>query len=213
MASSSVVTVYGTAASGNCYKIALLLAQLQRDCRWVEIDILKRESRTPEFLARNPNGRVPVVEIDGHHLAESNAIIYFFAQGTPFWPADAWQQAQTLQWMFFEQYSHEPYIATSRFIVTLLRKAEEMRAVLDEKRPRGYAALDVMERHLQTRAFFVGERYGLADIALYAYTHVAHEGGFDLAGYPAIRAWCQRVAAQPRHIPMTASDRAAPLAI
>lgn len=204
MASSEGITVYGTAASGNCYKIALLLTQLQRAYRWVEIDILKRESRTPEFLARNPNGRVPLVEVDGRYLAESNAILYYFAQGTPLWPADAWQQAQTLQWMFFEQYSHEPYIATARFIVKMLRKAEEMRAVLEEKLPRGYAALDVMENHLQRQPFFVGERYGLADIALYAYTHVADEGGFDLGGYPAIRAWCRRVTQQPRYVAMAA---------
>lgn len=199
-------TVYGMSASGNCYKVRLLLEQLGERYDWRETDIMKGETRTPAYLRDvNANGKVPAIILDdGRRLAESNAILAYLAEGSAFWPAERFARAEALQWMFFEQYSHEPYIATSRFIIKFLRKAEEMRAVLEEKRPRGYAALDVMESHLQRHPFFVGGCYGLADIALYAYTHVAQEGGFDLAGYPAIRAWCQRVAAQPRHAPMAA---------
>lgn len=198
-------TVYGMADSGNCYKVKLALEQLALPYRWVEVDSTRGETRTPQFLARNPNGKVPTLELeDGSFLPESNAILFYLAEGSPLLPADRTGRARALQWMFFEQYSHEPYIATARFIVKMLRKAEEMRAVLEEKRPRGYAALDVMENHLQRQPFFVGERYGLADIALYAYTHVADEGGFDLGGYPAIRAWCRRVTQQPRYVAMAA---------
>jgi len=191
--------------SGNGYKVRLVLAQLAIPYERVELDIERGETRTPEFLAKNPNGRIPVLEYaPGRFLAESNAIAFYLADGTPLLPDDRLGRAEVLQWMFFEQYSHEPYIATSRHWI-LTGKAAERRALLDAKREPGYAALGVMERRLRDRAFFVGERYSIADVALYAYTHVAHEGGFDLGGFPRVREWLARVAAQPRHVPITAA--------
>jgi glutathione S-transferase len=195
--------VYGDRISGNCYKVKLLLTQLGRKFDWVDIDVLKGETRTPEFLAMNPNGRVPVLTIKpGVHLAESNAILCYLADGTPYLPEDRLERARVLQWLFFEQYSHEPYIATSRFWIRYLDGAETHREKLAEKRPGGEAALGMMEGELRARDWFASGRYTIADIALYAYTHVAHEGGFDLAPYPAIRAWLRRVEAQPGYAPM-----------
>ncbi len=168
------------------------------------MDILKGETRTAEFLQKNPNGRIPVLEVEtGRFLAESNAIMFYLAEGTLFLPEDRWERTQALQWMFFEQYSHEPNIATSRFWLMHGELTEERRAALPQKRTLGYAALDVMEKHLTGRTFFVGDRYSIADIALYAYTHVAHEGGFDLGAYPQVRTWLERVRAQPKYIPIT----------
>jgi glutathione S-transferase len=191
-------------ASGNGYKVRLLLTQLGIPFERVEIDILKGETRTPEFLRKNPNGRIPVLEVaPDKYLAESDAILFYLAEGTPFLPSDRWLRAETLQWFFFEQYSHEPNIATSRFWLKYFPIDEEKRAALATKQKLGYAALDVMERHLSGRRYFVGDAYSVADIALYAYTHVAHEGGFDLDRYPQIEAWLERVRAQPRHIPIT----------
>ena len=196
--------LYDFLPSGNGYKVRLLLAQLDIPFELIELDILKGETRTPEFLRKNPNGRIPVLEIEpGVFLAESNAILFYLAEGTPFLPDGKWERAQVLQWMFFEQYSHEPNIATSRFWLHYLELTPERRAALAEKQRLGYAALDVMERHLTSRAYFVAERCTIADVALYAYTHVADEGGFDLGRYPAIRAWLERVRAQPGHIPIT----------
>jgi len=195
-----VLTLYDYLPSGNGYKVRLLLSQLGTPFRLVEKDILKGETRTPEFLAINPNGRIPVLELDdGRRLAESGAILFYLADGTPLLPDDRYTRGEVLQWMFFEQYSHEPYIAVARFWTHYLGKAVDA-----EKIERGYQALDVMERHLASRRFFVAERYSIADIALYAYTHVAHEGGFDLAAYPHVRTWLARVAAEPRHVPITA---------
>jgi glutathione S-transferase len=195
--------VYGDHESGNCYKIRLLLSHLDRSYEWVDVDILARETRTPEFLAKNPNGRVPVLELDdGSYLAESNAILWYLARGTDFVPNRPLDQAKTLEWMFFEQYSHEPYIATSRYWIHYLGAREQYRDKLDEKREPGYAALGVMERHLAANPFLVGPRMTLADIALYAYTHVADEGDFDLQRFPAVRQWLDRVAAVPGHIAM-----------
>ncbi len=189
--------------SGNCYKIRLLLTQLQIPFEIIEIDILKQESRTPEFLVKNPNGRVPVLETpDGKFLAESNAIMFYLSQDTEFFPADKWQQAKVMEWLFFEQYSHEPYIATSRYWITLLGKADEYREALHQKKEPGYAALRVMEKHLEKNRFFVGDRYTIADIGLFAYTHVAPEGGFDLTPFLAIQAWIQRIMGQPRYFNM-----------
>ncbi len=196
--------LYEFPGSGNCYKISLLLTQLGLDFEAVKVDILKGESRTPAFLAINPNGRVPVLQVDDRYLPESNAAMWYLAEGTPLLPADRFERAQALQWMFFEQYSHEPYIATVRYWVSILGEAEGHRREIDERMPRGYAALDVMERHLETREYFVGGGYSIADIALYAYTHVAHEGGFDLAPYGAINAWLERVEAQPGFVAMAA---------
>ena len=190
--------LYGFTGSGNCWKPAVLMRQLGQPFEWVEVDILKGESRTPEFLARNANGRVPLLEVDGHYLAESNAMLCFLAEDTELFPDDRWQRARILEWMFFEQYSHEPYIATVRFWVRMLHKQDEWRDRIAEAMVKGHAALGVMERQLQKTGFIAGDHYSIADIALYAYTHVAHQGGYDLGAYPAINAWMQRVEAQPK---------------
>ena len=198
-----MLTVHGMSQSGNCHKVRLLLDQLALDYEWREIDILRGESRTDAFLTMNPNGRVPVLEIEpGVFLPESNAILCYLADGTRLWPQERLMRARTLSWMFFEQYSHEPYVAVARFICRFLPADNPRRSELPRLLERGYEALDVMERHLAAEPFFVGGSYSIADIALYAYTHVAHEGGFDLGDYTAISAWLNRVAAQPRHSPM-----------
>jgi glutathione S-transferase len=193
-------------SSGNGYKVRLLMAQLGLPFERVEYDIDRGETRTPEFLEKvNANGRVPVLETDGGELLpESGAILFYLAEGTPFLPEGRFERADVLRWMFFEQYSHEPNIATPRFWITHhIEMTEERRLSLETKRKLGYAALGVMEGHLADHDFFVAERYSIADIALYAYTHVADEGGFDLAGFPAVRAWFERVRSQPGHIPIT----------
>lgn len=199
-----MLTVYGDLQSGNCYKIKLLLSQLGLPHDWVHVDIREKQTRTPEFLAKNPNGKIPLLELEeGGCLAESNAILHYLAEGTPFLPSERFEHAQVLQWLFFEQYSHEPYIASSRYIILYLGRPPEYEAKLEEKRAPGYAALGVMERHLASRQFFVGERYTIADIGLYAYTHVAQEGGFDVSGFPAVQAWLERVKSQQKHITMS----------
>lgn len=196
-------TLYGDSESGNCYKPRLLMEHLETPYRWVETSVLKKATRTPEFLAKNPNGRVPLLELEPDvYLAESNAMLYYLSQGTPYFPTDRLAQARVMQWLFFEQYSHEPYIATSRFWIHMLQAEDEYREKLAERKAPGYAALDVMEQHLSEHDFFVDERYSIADIALYAYTHVAEEGKFELSGYPAIRAWFERVINVPGHVPM-----------
>jgi glutathione S-transferase len=194
--------VFGDVWSGNCYKVKLALTQLSLPHAWVAVDLTKGETRTPQFLARNPNGKTPVLELpDGQFLAESNAILCYLADGTPLMPTDRLARARALQWMFFEQYSHEPYIAVARFWKHFLDKlSPQQEANLPDIMKKGHAALDVMEKHLATRTFFVDDRYGLADIALYAYTHVADEGGFDLSSYPNVTAWLARVKAQPGHV-------------
>src|ERR687885_552881 len=192
---------YDFLPSGNCYKVRLLLTQLGIPFERVEVNILQGETRTPDFIGKNLNGRIPVLEIEpGKFLSESNAILFYLSEGTQFLPNDSWERAQVLQWLFFEQYSHEPYIATSRFWISILGKADEYRDALNQKRKPGYAALTVMETHLTNRQFLVGEHYTIADIGLFAYTHVADEGGFDLARFPAIQAWLERVKVQPKHI-------------
>ena len=192
------VTVHGMTASGNCFKVRLLLEQLGHPYRWIEVNSAAGETRTPDYLAMNPNGKVPLLELsDGRLLAESNAILCFLAEGSALWPLDAWHRAQALQWMFFEQYSHEPYIAVARFIMGWLPEDSARRADLPRLHERGYQALDVMEKQLLNRDFLVESGYSVADIALYAYTHDAHRGGFDLQAYPAIRAWLARVEATP----------------
>ena len=190
--------------SGNGYKVRLLLTQLGRPFDRIEYDIDRGETRMPAFLRLNPNGRVPVLELeDGRFLAESDAILVYLAEGTPYLPDDRFERALVLQWLFFEQYSHEPNIATLRYWLTHRLLDDERRAMVESKRRQGYAALEVMERHLGSHRYFVGERYSVADIALYAYTHVAEEGGFDLGPYAAVRRWLGRVASEPRHIPIT----------
>ena len=198
-----MITVHGFSSSGNCHKLRLLLEQLGRDYRWIETDSSRGETRTPAFLAKNPNGRVPLIELDdGRRMAESNAILCWLAEGTPYFAGDAWQRAQALSWMFFEQYSHEPYIAVARFIRGWTPAGSPRRADLPMLRERGHQALAVMERHLLSAPWFTGADYGIADIALFAYTDVAGEGGFDLAPYPAIRDWLARVRATPGFVPM-----------
>ncbi|MEO6076920.1 MAG: glutathione S-transferase family protein [Dokdonella sp.] len=200
-----MLTVYGMKASGNCYKLELVLEQLKIAHRWVDIDSTRGETRTPEYLAMNANGKVPLLQSDdGSFLAESNAILCYLAEGSPLLPTDRWQRAQMLQWLFFEQYSHEPHIAVARFICRWLDADHPRRVELPRLLERGHAALAVMDRHLQGREFFVGCGYTIADIALYAYSHAAGEGGFDLSLYPAIRAWLDRVRAQERHVSMNA---------
>ncbi len=196
--------LYDYLPSGNGYKVRLLLTQLGISFERIEMDIVDGATRNPDYLNKNPNGRIPLLETDeGIHLAESNAILFFLADGTPMLPDRSLDRARVLQWMFFEQYSHEPNIATSRHWIQHLELTEERRARLEEKRALGHEALAVMEAHLATNDFFVARRYSIADIALFAYTHVAPEGGFDLASYPRVRAWIERVASQLRHIPIT----------
>lgn len=197
------LTLYGDSKSGNCYKIELLCAELDIAYVWKEVDILAGETRTPDFLAKNPNGKIPLLKLpDGRHLAESNAMLVYLADGTPFVGVDRYGRAEVLQWLFYEQYSHEPNIATSRFIVRFLGSPPERQAALTEKREAGYAALSLMERHLKQQPFFAAGGFSIADIALYAYTHVANEGGFELSEYDAIAAWMARIEARPAYRPM-----------
>jgi len=195
--------VYGMAASGNCYKIKMALERLGLPYRWHEVDVVGGETKGAAFKALNPNGKVPVLQLpDGQLLAESNAILWYLAQDSTLWPAERLAQAEVMQWLFFEQYSHEPYIATVRFWVKFAGKANEMADEIAKRRVQGYRALDVMERRLTDRAYLAGEHCTIADLALYAYTHVAEEGGFTLGDYPAIGAWMKRVAAAPQHVQM-----------
>lgn len=188
--------VYGMAASGNCHKVKLALDLLGLPYQWREVDLMKGGTRTPEFLAMNPNGKVPVLAIDGStFLPESNAILCYLGEGTKLVPEERLERARMLQWMFFEQYTHEPAIAVARFIRVFLRNDDDPR--LPDLIKRGSAALGVMERGLAGRNFFAGDSLSLADLALFAYTHKAGDGGFDLGPYPAVRAWLARVAATP----------------
>ena len=199
-----MLRLYDNHLSGNGYKPRLLLAHLRRSYERVELDILKGETRTPEFLALNPNGRIPVLALeDGTCIAESNAILHYLAEGSRFLPSGRLARAITLQWMFFEQYSHEPNIAVARHWIQHVDMTEARRVQLPAKQEGGHAALAVMENRLREADWFVGDAMTVADIALYAYTHVAEEGGFDLDLYPAVKAWLARVAEQPGHVPMT----------
>jgi len=196
--------LYDSRVSGNCYKVRLLLAHLGLDFERREVDVVDRSGRLELLGELNPGLRVPTLVLDdGRPLAEANAILSYFAEGTPYLPEDRYERAQVLQWMFFEQYSHEPNIAVVRFWVRYSGDPPEEDKI-EARRTAGYAALDSMERHLAGRKFLVSERFTIADISLYAYTHVADEAGFDLSGYPAIRAWLDRVAEQPGHQPITA---------
>ena len=196
--------LYNSQRSGNCYKVRLLLAQLGIPFDKHEVDVVDRENRAELLGDKNPALRVPVLELaDGRHLAESNAIIWYLADGSAYLPDDPFERAQVLQWMFFEQYSHEPHIAVARFWISILGQEERYREQIARRHELGYLALEGMERYLAGRTWFVGDRYTIADIALYAYTHVADEGGFDLSGYPEIKAWLSRVAAEPGYVAIT----------
>ena len=190
--------IYGDVNSGNCYKVKLLATQLGVPFEWINVETLKKETQSLEFLKKNPNGKIPLLETeDGRFLAESNAILHFLAEGTSFLPQDRYKHAQVLQWLFFEQYSHEPYIATARYIIRYLGRPPEMEQALQAKMAPGNKALRVMEEHLQSRSYFVDDRYTIADIGLFAYTHVANEGNFSLAEFPSICKWIDRVKSQP----------------
>ena len=200
-----MLTLYEFSSSGNCYKLRLAMTQLGIAFRRIEKDITRGETRTADFLAINPNGRIPVlVAPEGQVLPESNAALWYLARESQFMPKDAFQQAQVLQWMFFEQYNHEPNIATSRYWIHVLGEREKYAEALLEKQQKGHDALGVMEAHLSGRDFFVGSDYSIADIALYAYTHVADQGGFSLDAYPEIRGWLERVERQPVYVSMEA---------
>ena len=192
--------LYDSAVSGNCYKVRLLLAQLGIPYERQELSVVDRSARQEILGGLNPALRVPTLVLDDERaLGESDAILWWLGDGTAFVPTDPWERAKVLQWMFFEQYSHEPHIAVARFWLHMLGAAPSEEA-LAEKQRLGYLALDALEGGLVGQEFLVGGRYSIADIALYAYTHVAGEGGFDLGRYPAIRGWLARVAAQPGHV-------------
>jgi glutathione S-transferase len=201
-------TLYQDSRSGNCHKVVMTAAYLGLPLKTVEIDVVAGLTRTPAFLAKNPNGRVPALELDdGRILPESNAIVWYLAEGSDLIPQDRFARGQMLQWMFFEQYSHEPYIAVARFWLKFAPKDKlrEKEHLIPEWHAKGNAALGVMEDRLRQRSWFVGERYSLADIALFAYTHNANEAGFELSKYPAVEAWLARVRATKNFVPMKVS--------
>lgn len=193
--------IYGDANSGNCYKIKLLCHFLNLDYQWIDVDILAGDTKNTAFLAQNPNGKIPLLVLDnGRTLSESNAILNYLARGSRFYPDEPFTQAKVQQWQFFEQYSHEPYIAVARFIAKYLGLPKEKEAEYQAKQVGGQKALAVMEQQLTHTNYLTGEQLTTADIALYAYTHVAHEGGFELAHYPAIEQWLKRIQAQPNYV-------------
>jgi glutathione S-transferase len=199
------VLLYNSAVSGNCFKVRLLLTQLGIPYETVEVDVVDRSNRKELLGELNPALRVPTVVLDdGRPLGESNAILWYFADGTPFVPDDDYERAQVLQWLFFEQYSHEPMIAVARFLRMYSGEPERFERQRERLLAGGYAALDAMESGLGGREFLVGDGYSIADISLYAYTHVADEGGYDLDAYPAIRGWLRRVREQPGHVAIDA---------
>jgi glutathione S-transferase len=205
-------TLYSMQRSGNCYKVRLALAQLREPYKLIEIDVIKGESRTPDFLAKNPDGHVPLLEVaPGRYLAESNAILWYIAGGTALAPEDRIERAEALQWMFFEQHSLEPNIGAAYFWLALIKGGRELQShALEDWMENGYRALGVMETHLTRHRFFVADHFTIADIALYAYTHVADQCDFDLSRFPAIGAWLARVTEEPGYIPMTWQPELAP---
>ncbi|MFX6314090.1 glutathione S-transferase family protein [Acinetobacter baumannii] len=195
--------IYGDVDSGNCYKIKLLLSLLNIHHRWIHVDILNKDTQTAEFLSLNPNGKIPVLVLDdGRVLSESNAILGYLAEGTELIPADPYMKAKMYQWMFFEQYSHEPFIAVARFINKYLELPPERIEEYHKLQPKGHKALSIMNKALVGHDYLVGNKFTIADIALYAYTHVAEEGGFDLKLYPNIQEWCQRIQKYPKYVSM-----------
>ena len=201
------IQFYGDSISGNCYKLQLACAELAIEYIWHEMDILAGDTRTDQFLALNPNGKVPLMVLpDGRRLPESNAIMSYLADATPLAGIDRYAKASVLQWLFFEQYSHEPFIATSRFIVKYLGSPGDRQADLEAKQSGGYKALAVMEQQLAEHEFIANDEYSIADIALYAYTHVADEGGFDLGEYTSVKEWFRRIESRPGYVPMRDSS-------
>ncbi|ANC37159.1 TPA: glutathione S-transferase family protein [Acinetobacter baumannii] len=195
--------IYGDVDSGNCYKIKLLLSLLNINHRGIHVDILNKDTLTAEFLSLNPNGKIPVLVLDdGRVLSESNAILGYLAEGTELIPADPYMKAKMYQWMFFEQYSHEPFIAVARFINKYLGLLLERIEEYHKLQPKGHKALSIMNKALVEYDYLVGNKFTIADIALYAYTHVAEEGGFDLKLYPNIQEWCQRIQKYPKYVSM-----------
>ena len=196
--------IYGDARSGNCYKLQLLCAELGLEYDWRDVDILAGETHSKEFLRMNPNGKIPLLVVDDEYcLPESNAIMTYLADGHALAGTDRRRRADIMSWMFFEQYSHEPYVGTARFIIKYLGNPPDRSQALVEKQQGGYRALNILEQQLSAKNFVAGDDYSLADIALFAYTHVADEGGFDLSTYAAINAWIGRIRARPAFVPMT----------
>jgi glutathione S-transferase len=197
--------LYDSQLSGNCYKVRLLLTVLGIPFERVELDVIDRSNRRDVLGGKNPALRVPTLELDdGEHLAESNAILWYLRDGTPYLPNDPLERARVLQWMFFEQYEVEPNLAVARFWISILSEREKYAADLESKWRAGNRALAALDEHLEGRDWLVGDAYSIADISLYAYTHVANEGGFDIGQYPAVRAWLDRAAARPGHVPIEA---------
>ena len=198
-----MITLFGDIVSGNCYKAYLLLNLLDIDFKWVNVDIMKGEAATDSFRQMNPNAKIPLLQLDsGELIAESNAILNYLADGTEFLPTDPFLRAKVLEWQFFEQYSHEPFIAVARFINKYQGLPDARRAEYESKQPGGHKALSIMDARLSEHNYLVNEQYTIADISLYAYTHVAHEGGFDLSAYPAINTWMKAIESHPRHVTM-----------
>ena len=203
MPKESVVKIYGDIQSGNCYKVKLLTSLIEIEHEWIEVDILANETQTDSFLTKNPNGKIPLLELeDGSCISESNAILHYLASNTPLIGNSRFTSAKILQWQFFEQYSHEPFIAVARFIAKYLGLPEDRKAEFEAKQAGGHKALKVMEEQLQKTPYLVGDELTVADISLYGYTHVAHEGGFDLSEYPAIQQWIERIQSNPKYISM-----------
>lgn len=195
--------IYGDIQSGNCYKVKLLASLLDIEHEWIHVDILEGETNTREFLSKNPNGKIPLLELeDGHYLWESNAILNYLAEGSEFLPVDNFERAKVLQWQFFEQYSHEPYIAVARYIAKYLGLPDNRKSEYEARQEGGHKALAVMETQLSRTPYLTGERLTIADISLYGYTHVAHEGGFDVTRYPAVCTWLKKIASHPKYIKM-----------
>lgn len=202
-----MIKIYGDSQSGNCYKIKLLCSFLQLEHEWYHVDILAGDTKQTDFLSKNPNGKIPLLALpDNRYLTESNAILNYLAADTDLLPTDNFALAKVQQWQFFEQYSHEPYIAVARFIAKYLGLPEDRLAEYKSKHHGGYKALSVMETQLTATPYLIGKQLTTADISLYAYTHVAHEGGFELTKYPAILAWLERIQSKVNYITMDSTD-------
>lgn len=199
-----MLIVHDNTESGNAYKVRLVLSLLGKEFKTIQYDVVKGETRTEEYLTNiNKNGRIPVLQFDdGRCLAESNAILYYMAQNTPYFPSNAWDQAKVMEWLCFEQYSHEPFVAVAKFILTMLPENTPRREEIPTLHEKGYTAFQIMEDHLVTNKFLVGETLTIADIALYAYTHKAHMGAFDMSRFPEINNWCKRIETEPNYIKM-----------